>query len=105
VLYGADQTRAFLYIDDAVDIVKRLSDLTNNDTVNVGNPVETSISDTATIIRKCLGITHTPILKTSPPGSVNRRCADLSKMSSLIGDYNFTNLEHGVKKLLIDLLA
>lgn len=105
VLYGANQTRAFLYIDDAIDIVKKLSDITNNDTINVGNPNETSISDTAAIIRKYLGITATPILKPSPDGSVVRRCADLSKMTSMIGDYNFTSLDQGLKKLLIDLLV
>lgn len=102
VLYGADQTRAFLYIEDAVDIVKQLSAAATNDTINIGNPKETSINDAAHVIRQCLKITEMPILKPSPAGSVDRRCADLSKMTSIIGKYDFTSLEQGVRQILTE---
>ena len=100
-LYGADQTRAFLYIDDAVDLTVKCAELFSNDTVNIGNPVETKIDDAARLIRQIIGVAQEPQKKPAPNGSVERRCADISKLLSKVGEYQFTDLKTGLKKTLL----
>lgn len=101
VLYGADQTRAFLYIDDAAEIIVRLANTVTNDTVNLGHPTETSIQDVASMIRDILQIEADPVFESAPKGSVQRRCADVTKMKQYVGDYVFTDLRTGLEKTLL----
>lgn len=101
VLYGADQTRAFLYIDDAAEIIVRLANTVTNDTVNLGHPTETRIQDAAALVRDILKIDTDPVYVSAPKGSVQRRCADITKMKQYIGDYVFTDLRTGLEKTLL----
>ena len=101
ILYGADQTRAFIYIDDAADLTVKIAENTNNTVVHIGNPIETKISEVAQIIRNIIKVNAEPEYKSAPAGSVDRRCADVSKMISIVGEYNFTELEEGLRKTLL----
>tara|TARA_B110000211_G_C14070781_1_gene549868 strand:- start:1682 stop:2575 length:894 start_codon:yes stop_codon:yes gene_type:complete len=100
VLYGHDETRAFIYIDDAAELTLMVGEKLSNDTIHIGNPIESSIGDVAKIIREVVDVDREPIYKNAPPGSVSRRCADVSKLLSLIGDYKFTSLKDGLVKTL-----
>jgi len=100
ILYGHDETRAFIYIDDAAELTLMVGDKLNNDTIHIGNPIESSIGDVAEIVREIVGVDRDPIHKNAPHGSVSRRCADVSKLLSLIGDYEFTSLKDGLVKTL-----
>ena len=100
ILYGHDETRAMLYIEDAAELTVLVCEKLTNDTIHIGNPNETTIMHTADIIREVLNIDRDPIYKKAPPGSVSRRCADVSKMLSLVDDYNFTSLKDGLIKTL-----
>lgn len=100
ILYGHDETRAFIYIDDAAELTLMVGEKLNNDTVHIGNPIESSIGDVAEIVREIVGVDREPIYKNAPAGSVSRRCADVSKMLSLVGDYEFTSLKDGLVKTL-----
>jgi nucleoside-diphosphate-sugar epimerase len=100
VLYGHDETRAFIYIDDAAELTLIVGEKLNNDTIHIGNPIETSIGDVAEIIRDILKVEVEPTYKNAPTGSVSRRCADVTKLMSLVGDYEFTSLKDGLIKTL-----
>lgn len=99
-LPGADQTRAFLYIDDAADITVQLANTANNDTINIGNPNESSILDVAKLILKTLNLPQQLVCETAPQGSVARRCANIEKMMQYIGEYDFTPLSTGLEQTL-----
>jgi nucleoside-diphosphate-sugar epimerase len=101
VLYGADQTRAFLYIDDAAELIVRLANTVVNDTVNLGHPNETSIQHVASMIRDILQIKADPVFESAPEGSVQRRCADVSRMLDYVGEFEFIDLRSGLEKTLL----
>lgn len=103
-LIGADQTRSFLFIDDAVRITRVLASVALNTTINVGNPEETTISDAAAHIRAVLGIDRVPEHMPALRGSVQRRLADTSLLRSYIGDFTFTDLADGLRMTLASYL-
>jgi len=90
-VFGADDTRTFCYISDAVRAIALLMDSNKTN----GQPVETvHIGDTREILmrdllQKLFDVTsfHPKALdiKNSPPGSVKRRLADISKLQALTG--------------------
>lgn len=101
ILYGKDQTRAFLYIDDAAKLTTMIADTVTNDTIHVGNPNEVTVSIVATMIRDILKVPVLPEYKDAPEGSVDRRCADISKLLELFPDFKFTGLDEGLRKTLL----
>lgn len=105
VLYGADQTRSFTYVDDAIRITRLLADAACNDTVNVGNPEELSVGEVASMIRDTLGVARPPVTMPAPTGSVGRRCPDVSRMHSYIGPFGFTSIRVGIERCLEGLHA
>ncbi|MEV0381989.1 NAD-dependent epimerase/dehydratase family protein [Nonomuraea sp. NPDC050643] len=99
-LYGADQSRAFCYVDDAVEAVLRLmaSPEATGRIVHIGNDAETNIGDLAKLVLRVAGaapaIRHVP----APPGSVARRCPDLTLLRELTGYEPRVALEEGVRR-------
>jgi nucleoside-diphosphate-sugar epimerase len=66
----------------------------------VGSEDERNIKQVAELILDRMGITGELTLVGSPPGSVLRRCADLSKIKSLIDFVPQVSLEQGIAKIL-----
>jgi UDP-glucuronate decarboxylase len=100
-LYGADQYRAFCYVDDAVEAMVRLMscDAAVGETVHIGNDAEeTNIGDLAKLVLRVAG--HQPVLEPvpAPAGSVARRCPDLSRLRALTGFEPTVTLEEGVRR-------
>lgn len=103
-VFGADDTRTFCYITDAVRAMQMLMDSPKTD----GQPIETvHIGDTGEILMKDLlelmfnvANWHPKQLdiKNSPPGSVKRRLADISKLQSLTGWKPEVSLEEGLRR-------
>lgn len=104
LIHGADETRTFCYIGDAVRAIAMLMDSPKTDgqpieTVHIGDRREIAIRDLA---EKMFGVrrwrpTHLDI-KSSPPGSVTRRMADISKLQALTGWEPGVSLEQGLKR-------
>lgn len=100
---GAEQTRAFCYIDDAVDALARVmeSEVTDGKTYHIGTSVETVIGDLVDTMfalsnwRPKERDTNVP-----PEGSVKRRAPDVSKIQRDIGWEPTTPLEDGLKKTI-----
>jgi UDP-glucuronate decarboxylase len=98
---GADQFRAFCYIDDAVEAMLRLMDCpaANGQIVHIGDDIEeTNIADLAKLVLRVTG-THAALEPSAaPPGSVARRCPDLTRLRALTGYQPAVALEEGVRR-------
>jgi dTDP-glucose 4,6-dehydratase len=85
VFGDGSQTRSFCYVDDQVAGIYKLlfSDYVNP--VNIGNPIEISISDFAEEIIKLTGTTQKVIYKPLPINDPMQRCPDITKAKTLLG--------------------
>lgn len=98
-LYGHEDTRSFLYVEDAVEATLRLarSDAASGQVVNVGSDREVTIRELAEIILRQQGI-HAPLeLHPAPKGSVRRRAPDLRKLRELTDFAPRWSLEDGLR--------
>ena len=103
-IYGADDTRTFCYIDDAVRAMAMLMDSPQTD----GQPIETvHIGDVEEIIMKELAEKMFVVagwqpqeldIKNSPLGSVKRRRADIAKLQALTGWEPRVSLSEGLRR-------
>ena len=102
-LFGYDNTRSFIFIDDAIEITKKVSfsEKSNNKTVNIGNSKEYTIKEIAEIILVILNKNNKLELFEAPIGSVKRRCPDCSLQNEIIGsDFQFLSIKEGIKKII-----
>ena len=98
-VYGAEQRRAFCHVGDAVDAITRLmdSDRASGQIVNVGNDTEeTVIGDLVGMVLRVAGVSPRIERQPAPPGSVDRRCPDLTRLRTLTGFVPKVSLESGV---------
>jgi UDP-glucose 4-epimerase/UDP-glucuronate decarboxylase len=99
VVYGSEQTRAFCYVDDAVDAMVRLMDTEATGIVHIGNDAEeTNIGDLAKLVLRTAGVSPRITAVPAPNGAVARRCPDLTKLRGLTGYEPTVALEEGVRR-------
>ncbi|WP_158889487.1 NAD-dependent epimerase/dehydratase family protein [Amycolatopsis anabasis] len=99
-LYGIEQFRAFCHVDDATEAMVRLltTDAATGEIVHIGNDTEeTNIGDLARLILRIAGFEPALDNVPAPPGSVARRCPDLSKLRERTGFEPKVALEDGVR--------
>jgi UDP-glucose 4-epimerase/UDP-glucuronate decarboxylase len=85
-IFGADQTRSFLYIEDAGRALMHLLSAARakkGGLYNVGAPLETKIGDLARIVFEVTGHKPKLDLKPAPIGSVQRRVPNIAKIAML----------------------
>jgi UDP-glucose 4-epimerase len=101
-LKGWENTRSFMYISDAVRATIQIifDSSCANQIVNVGVDDEKSINELATLILCEAGLVGDLILEQAPPGSVKRRCGDVTKMNKLLNFVPEVSLTEGIKKTL-----
>ena len=100
-VWGADQYRAFCFVDDAVEAVVRLMATApeGGEIVHIGNDrEETNIADLAGWCWPCVGVSATLAPLPAPPRSVRRRCPDLSNLRRLTGFEPAVSLPEGVRR-------
>ncbi|MDO8667881.1 MAG: GDP-mannose 4,6-dehydratase [bacterium] len=103
-IYGADDTRTFCYITDAVRAMQMLMDSSKTDgqpieTVHIGDFEEITMRELAEKLFKAVGWKPKELdIKNGPPGSVKRRLADVSKLQSLTGWKPEVSLAEGLKR-------
>jgi nucleoside-diphosphate-sugar epimerase len=102
VLHGHEDTRSFLYIDDAIEATRQLSLASSaaNQIVNVGSDHEVTIAHLGALMMRAAGLDAPIRLLPSPKGSVRRRAPDLAKLRSLIGFEPQWSLERGLSETL-----
>lgn len=87
-LIGGDETRSFCYVEDAIEVSIQLSEVCDDDIINVGNDQEIEIAVAADIIAAKMGKTVEWNLIPGLPGSTKRRVPDLSKLRSYVPGYS-----------------
>jgi UDP-glucuronate decarboxylase len=98
---GADQHRAFCYVDDAVEATVRLVDSAEaaGQIVHIGDDTEqTNIAELAKLVLRVAGVSPALEAAPAPPGSVGRRCSDLARLRRLTGYEPLVPLEEGVRR-------
>jgi len=98
-VYGAGQRRAFCHVGDAVEAIVRLmvTAAAAGQVVNIGNDGdETRIEDLVTLVLRVAGFRPRLERLPAPPGSVERRCPDISRLRALTGFVPKISLEAGV---------
>ena len=102
-LYGHENTRTFIYIDDAIDATELLINNQGaiNDIFNIGGEKETTILEVAKTILKLMNKEDVELeLHPAPIGSTMRRWPDISKLKNLTGFEQKVSLEEGLIKTL-----
>lgn len=86
-MYGHDQTRAFSYIDDTVrgTVLAMEADKAAGEIFHIGSSQEISIEELIRGVGKMMGYTGEYLEAPTYPGSVSRRCPDISKARRLLG--------------------
>lgn len=103
-IYGAEDTRTFCYIEDAVRAMQMLMDSKKTDnqpieTVHIGDFQEIKIKELAKKLFVIAGWKPKSLdIKQSPSGSVKRRLADVSRLQNLTGWRPEVVLGDGLKK-------
>jgi UDP-glucuronate decarboxylase len=100
LVYGVDQSRAFCHVDDATEAMSRLmtTDAATGEIVNIGNESSTNIGDLGKLVLRVADFHAAIESRSAPPGSVARRCPDLTKLRTLTGYEPTVSLEEGVRR-------
>jgi UDP-glucose 4-epimerase len=99
-VHGVHETRSFLYIDDLIDVLLKLSMLESvPEVLNVGSMSELEIGDLAVLIAKLMNASGHLVPVEGFPASVLRRCPDTSLLKSIV-DFVETPIEVGLSKTI-----
>jgi nucleoside-diphosphate-sugar epimerase len=86
-LVGADETRSFCYVEDAVSGLLKVFEKCNREILNIGSDEELTVIDAANIILALFDKSATWNFQPSLSGSVKRRVPDLVKLKELYPEY------------------
>jgi len=100
-IVGGNETRSFCHVEDACQATIYCAEHTNRQLINIGNDVETTVSDAAQTIAHALGHsnpiwTHLP----SRPGSTPTRCPDISRLKNIMPHFDPRTFEQGIRQIL-----
>ena len=94
------QTRSFTYITDLVDGIIKLMLSSENDPVNIGNPVEMTIKQIAETIIKMTGSTSKIVYRPLPTDDPKQRRPDITRARTLLQWEPKVQLEEGLIKTI-----
>ena len=98
---GGQETRSFCHVSDAIRASIYVAENTNREVVNVGNDREISIGDAVKVIATVMGHSDAVFEQVpSMPGSVANRRPDITKLRSIMPDYNPMSFEEGIRQIL-----
>jgi nucleoside-diphosphate-sugar epimerase len=99
-IWGGDETRAFCWIDDAVEATIRVMEAApapHDDLVHIGTDDEVTVRDLYTRLFHVCGWTPATMVDAgSAVGSPSRRCPDVSRLRALTGYMPGTSLDEGL---------
>lgn len=96
-IIGGNETRSFCHVDDAVDALLKLKNI-SGEVINIGSNEEILIKDAVSIISTELEIDEEWSEVGSLEGSADRRCPDISKLRSYI-EFCPINFKQIIEKL------
>ncbi len=94
------QTRSFTYITDLVDGIIRLMLSEENDPINIGNPVETTIKQIAETIIRMTGASSKLVYRPLPTDDPKVRQPDIARARTLLKWEPKVQLEEGLVKTI-----
>jgi dTDP-glucose 4,6-dehydratase len=94
------QTRSFTYVTDLVDGIIKLMLSSENDPVNIGNPVEMTIKQIAETIIAMTGSTSKIVYRPLPTDDPKQRRPDITRARTLLGWEPKVQLEEGLIKTI-----
>jgi dTDP-glucose 4,6-dehydratase len=100
VFGDGSQTRSFTYITDLVDGIIKLMLSSENDPVNIGNPVEMTIKQIAETIIKMTGSSSRIVYRPLPTDDPKQRRPDITRARTLLGWEPKVQLEEGLIKTI-----
>jgi UDP-glucose 4-epimerase len=95
-----DQTRDFVYVDDAVDAFVRAADRGSGLLCNVGTGTETSVNELYTAMAAAAGVTDQAVHAAPRPGELQRSALDPGRAKLHLGWEPWTDLSTGVGEVL-----
>ena len=101
LIYGHDQTRAFNYIEDAVEgTILAAEKGRSGEIYHIGDSDEISIETLTRFVGEIFDYAGPYESAETFPGSVSRRCPDISKATREIGYRPKTSWQNGVRKTI-----
>jgi len=100
-VYGdGSQTRSFQFIDDLVNGLMKMMNSDSVGPINLGNPIELSMKDLATMVIKLTNSSSNIIYKELPKDDPKRRRPDINLAKSILDWSPIIDLETGLKKTI-----
>ena len=100
-VYGdGSQTRSFQFIDDLVEGLLKMMNSDFVGPVNLGNPIELSMKDLATMVIRLTNSSSNIIYKDLPEDDPKRRRPDINLAKSILGWSPIIDLETGLQKTI-----
>ena len=100
VFGDGDQTRDFVYVDDAVDAFVRAADRGSGLLCNIGTGTETSVNQLYDAMAQAAGITEPALRSPARPGELQRSALDPGRAKLHLGWEPWTDLATGVTEVL-----
>jgi UDP-glucose 4-epimerase len=98
---GAQETRSFCHVTDAVQASIHVAQTVDRELVNIGNDEEITIGQAVQVIANKLGHPNAMFEQLpSRAGSVTNRCPDISKLRVIMPDYVPLTFEQGIRQIL-----
>jgi len=104
VVHGAGtQTRDYVYVDDVVNamVVASTAPGLNNQVINIGSGVETSVRELANLVLQVTGSNAEVIQSPRNDAGVSRMCADLTLAKELLSYQPRLSLADGLRQTLV----
>jgi len=99
-IYGAEQTRAFCFCTDGAEgtVLALESDVSDQQVYHIGNSDEITIDTLTRAIGEAMGYTGSYINAETYPGSVSRRCPDITKAQKDFGYAPKVSMNDGIRQ-------
>jgi len=89
-------TRSFCFVEDHVEAVVRLIDMSDNEIINIGNDEEVTIEYLAKTINQILNKEYNPAYLPERDYDTLKRQPDINKLKKYIGEHKFVGLNEGL---------
>jgi UDP-glucose 4-epimerase len=93
-----NQTRDYVFVDDAVHALALAADRGSGRLINVGTGLETSVNGLYRMLAEIIGFAGSPANGPLPPGEVGRIALDVSVAADVLGWRPWTHLVDGLSE-------